>query len=100
MSITERLQQALGESPLSLRHLSNAHVGDIFLADFRDGRRAVVKTDETDAPNLELEGRMLRDLGGRGAVPVPEVWHAEPSLLVMDFVDSGSFSGRAEEHAA
>jgi fructosamine-3-kinase len=99
--LADRLTAVVGARPKSVRPLSSGHVGALAQADFPDGRTAVVKTDETPYPALDIEARMLRTLREKTALPVPGVWHVEPHLLVMDYVETGGIlTPAAEEHAA
>ena len=69
-----------------------------------DGRRLAVKARAGAAPgqpSLELEAFMLGELARLSDLPVPLVHHAEPDLLVMDFIDNdgGGITPSAERHA-
>jgi fructosamine-3-kinase len=99
--LDSRLAAALGEQVRSLRPLSGGCVGEVYEARLAGGRRVVVKVDEGPAPRLDVEGSMLSDLAATETVPVPAVLHAEPSLLVMEHVESdGRIDGSVEVHAA
>jgi fructosamine-3-kinase len=52
-------------------------------------------------PSLELEAYMLGELKRLSDLPVPLVHHAEPDLLVMDFIahDGGGITPSVERHA-
>jgi fructosamine-3-kinase len=70
-----------------------------------DGRHLAVKAIEesgTRKATLDIEGYMLRELERRSELPVPHVHHAEPDLLVMDFIDNdgGGITPSVERHAA
>ena len=69
-----------------------------------DGRRLAVKAREgagSSEPSLELEAFMLGELARLSELPVPRVHHAEPDLLVMDFIDNdgGVITPSVERHA-
>jgi fructosamine-3-kinase len=69
-------------------------------ADLPDGTSVVVKSAGPHG-TLDLEGWMLSLLAEHSRLPVPRVLHAEPSLLVMEFIEGASrFSVVAERHAA
>jgi fructosamine-3-kinase len=75
---------------------------DITLA---DGRRLAVKVRQSEGngkPSLELEAFMLGELARLSELPVPRVNHAEPDLLVMDFIetDGCAITPSVERHAA
>ena len=92
---------ALGAAPLSLTPLPGGCIGAVYRADFAAGPPRVVKFDAGAAPRLDVEGRMLRFLADQSALPVPEVIHAAPDLLIMALLPGGSqFSAGAEAHAA
>ena len=50
---------------------------------------------------LDIEGFMLGELKRLSDLPVPRVHHAEPDLLVMDFIDNdgGAITPSVERHA-
>jgi len=69
-----------------------------------DGRRLTVKARqdvEAGTSNLELEAYMLGELARHSELPVPQVHYADPSLLVMDFIetDGGEITPSVERHA-
>jgi fructosamine-3-kinase len=69
-----------------------------------DGRRLAVKARAgagNSKPSLELEAYMLGELARLSDLPVPLVHHAEPGLLVMDFIahDGGGITPSVERHA-
>lgn len=80
--------------------LSGGCVAEVWRVDLEDGRQLVVKTAGLDG-TLDIEGYMLDYLARTRAVPVPEVVHAEPGLLVMEYVETaGRLTDAAQEHAA
>ena len=100
-SLHEQLESILGTAPTSIQPLSGGSVGEVYRATLPDGSDVVVKVDQGDAPCLDIEGYMLQFLREHSALPVPEVIHAAPELLIIEWVDGEShFSPRAEEHAA
>jgi fructosamine-3-kinase len=79
--------------------LSGGCVGDVQRAELPDGTRVVVKSDPSGEAGLPVEAAMLRDLAKAGAVPVPAVLHADPHLLVLEWLPgSPGCRGRAAEH--
>ncbi len=94
------LAGALGSAPVSMTRLSGGCVGDVMLAEFADGLRAVVK--QFDAPGAaETEAFMLGVLRDRSTLPVPHVLHVSEKLLAIEFIEGQSrFSAGAERHAA
>ncbi len=80
--------------------LTGGCIGDVWRVDLADGRRLVGKTAGADG-TLDIEGYMLDYLARTRTVPVPGVIHAEPGLLVMEYVEtSGQLDAAAQEHAA
>lgn len=92
-----RVAAALGVAVRATRPLDGGCVAEVHRVDLADGARAVAKVG---GRLLEREARMLRALAAAG-LPVPEVLHAAPDLLVMGFVEGESrFDAAAERHAA
>ena len=103
-ALKQRLEAALGSTVVEAGSLP---VGfgltglDVRLA---DGRRLAVKARAgagAGKPSLELEAYMLGELARLSDLPVPRVHHAEPDLLVMDFIahDGGGITPSVERHA-
>ncbi len=67
--------------------LDGGEVGTVYRVDLDDGRRVVAKTAETD---LTIEARMLRHLDRVGGLAVPDVLHAAPELLVLEYIEGSS----------
>lgn len=67
--------------------LDGGQIGAVHRVDLADGRRVAVKTAGVD---LTTEARMLAHLREAGGLRVPEVHHATPDLLVMEFVAGDS----------
>lgn len=96
-----QIRDALGVEARKAAPLSGGCVGEVYRVDLADGRRAVAKADNSVQPRLDVEGYMLQYLRAHSALPVPEVYHCAPTLLLMEFVDGASqFSAEAERHAA
>ena len=95
----DRIEQALGLTPMRATPVAGGCVGEVFRIDLQDGERCVAKVDPCASGTLDLEGRMLEALAPH--LPVPAVLHAAPDLLVMEFLEGSSdFSPGAERHAA
>jgi fructosamine-3-kinase len=81
--------------------LSGGSVGEVYRADFHEGPSWVVKVHSGPDPNLHIEGYMLTYLKEHSALPVPQVYHLAPDLLVMEWkAGESAFSHHAEVHAA
>ncbi|MEO1129322.1 MAG: fructosamine kinase family protein [Planctomycetota bacterium] len=95
------IEQALGRRCVHTEPLAGGCVGEVYRAQFEDGAHVVAKVDRSGSPRLDIEGAMLRALAGH--LTVPDVLHAEPSLLIMEFIDVGGDDGTGpgvQEHAA
>lgn len=102
-ALLRRIGTALGQELPALRPLDGGTAGDrVFKAQLADGASVVVKaTGPGRAPILDLEARMLRLLDQRSNLPVPQVLHAAPNLLVLEFIPSqGGLSPAGEAQAA
>ncbi|UVE49198.1 fructosamine kinase family protein [Haloferax larsenii] len=83
-TVTDRVSNALGtdDAPDTVTELEGGHVGHVYVLDFADRAPVVAKTGPTP---LDVEGQMLDSLAQAG-LPVPTVHHADPDLLVLDYV--------------
>ena len=72
----------------------------MYRAELADGSAVVAKVDRTGEANLQREAYMLRYLGEKSELPVPEVYHSSRNLLLMQFMQGGGDFSRAEGHAA
>ena len=89
----------LGSEPEGVRPLSGGCVADAAVATI-GGERVVIKSERGAGASLDVEGRMLRYLAERSELPVPRVLLAEPTVLVMTFIESGRPGREAvEAHA-
>ncbi|GMV99372.1 MAG: fructosamine kinase [Candidatus Hydrogenedentota bacterium] len=96
-----RLETVLGAAVAGLRALSGGCIGDVYRADLTDGRRVVIKVDSSSRPQLDVEAYMLRYLREHSGLPVPDVLHGEPGLLVLAYIEGDSRFGPHEQtHAA
>lgn len=67
------------------------------LCELDDGSCVVVKVADGSSATLDVEGFMLRELRRLSELPVPEVFHAEPTLLVMEYVENDGRKSEAGE---
>jgi len=94
------LAAAAGAAVSHVGAMSGGCVGDVWLVTLDDGRRLVAKTAGPDG-TLDIEGYMLRYLARTDTVPVPDVVHDAPDLLVMSWIETaGPLTAGAQEHAA
>ncbi len=94
------LSEIVGQKVLDLRPLPGGCVGEVYQAGLADGRTVVVKVDSRPQPQLHLEGFMLTYLAQHSQLPVPQVLHSTPELLVMAFVPGDSHFDVATERDA
>jgi fructosamine-3-kinase len=81
--------------------LSGGCIGQVYRVRLADGRQVVAKMDDGANPQLACEGYMLRYLAEHSQLPLPQVWHSSPHLLLMDYLPGDShFSAAAQRHAA
>ncbi|MFW5940426.1 MAG: fructosamine kinase family protein [Chloroflexota bacterium] len=97
----QRIEEALDTAVDSVEPLGGGCIGQVFHLELADGEERVAKVDEGPEPRLDVEGYMLQYLQQHSNLPVPQVYLAEPDLLVMEFLPGDSrFSAGAQEHAA
>lgn len=103
MDISTRIQNLTGERPDRISALSGGCVGDVFCITMPSGPDLVVKVGDTGSgpeSGLNCEGFMLRYLARQSQLPVPEVIHADDTLLVMHKIESGGGLGAAVQRDA
>ncbi len=99
--LEQRLSDALGQRPNRISPLSGGSVGEVYRVDLPNGARCVAKMDASASAILDREGWMLRYLADHSALPVPEVIHSAPQLLIMSWLPGrSSFDANSEAHAA
>lgn len=97
----QKVEQALGASLESVEPMGGGCIGQVFHLRFSGGEQRVAKVDEGVRPRLDVEAFMLQYLQEHSNLPVPRVYHAQPELLVMEFLPGDShFSAEAQAHAA
>jgi fructosamine-3-kinase len=98
MDLHDRIETLVGQRPASIRPLHGGMIGEVYRVDLPDGTRLVAKVADDQ---LDIEGYMLRYLGDHSDLPVPEVLHSDPQLLVMTFIEgSSNIDSRSQAHAA
>jgi fructosamine-3-kinase len=98
---TQIIEQQTGQAIRQTKALSGGCIGDVYRVDLADGRRLVAKVGDGSSAALDIEGYMLRYLREHSRLPVPDVLHSTPRLLLMSFLDGDShFNAAAERHAA
>lgn len=91
------LDAVLDRSDYRMETLSGGCVGDVALVWLSDSEGRVAKVDESGAGGLEVEARMLRYLKAETELPVPEVLHVSPTLLLMEWIQGRTGCGRTAE---
>jgi fructosamine-3-kinase len=82
---------------VAARRFADGNTTELWLIDLADGSKVVAKRGR----GLTLEGAMLRHLAANSRLPVPELFHADDSLLVMSWIEGdGGLTVPAQEHAA
>lgn len=101
MSIPDALIEDVAGSPVANRTaLGGGCVGDVYKVTLKNGMSLVAKVGDTGS-GLQLEGDMLRYLADRSPLPVPDVLHADDTLLLMTLLPAGSVLNEdAQTHAA
>jgi len=103
-ALKDKLEAALGSPVVEAGSLPVGFGLTGLTLKLADGRRLAVKARQgvgSGKPSLELEAYMLGELARLSDLPVPLVHHAEPDLLVMDFIahDGGGITRSVERHA-
>lgn len=101
MDLRENVTNLTGQSVADIVPLSGGCIGQVYRVRLADGTQLVLKADDGRTPKLDIEGYMLRYLSAHSSLPVPEVLHAAPHLLLMRFLPGQShFNDAAQAHAA
>ena len=96
----KRIETVAGSKPIRLSPLGGGCVGDVYRVSLEDGRTLVAKAGDPGS-GLAVEGFMLEYLGANSGLPVPRVIHADDTLLLMSFIESGGgITDDAQVHAA
>ena len=99
--LNQRLADILGQRPARISPLSGGCVGEVYRVDFANGRSLVAKVDGSSGAALDKEGWMLHYLATKSALPVPDILHSSPDMLLMSLLPGrSSFDARSEAHAA
>lgn len=94
-------ESALGTAVSDVAPLSGGCIGQVYRLTLADGRRIVGKVAGDGAAQLPIEAYMLGYLREQSALPVPDVLHSSPTLLLISYLDGDSrFSPTAQASAA
>ena len=100
MNLAVAIEGVLGRSPTAMQSLSGGCVGELYLVRLAGDERVVAKVDDASTGRLDVEGRMLRYLREHSELPVPAVLHAEPALLLMQWMPGNTGCSRLAEPKA
>lgn len=96
----QKMAQILGNTPQSVKPLHGGNIGEVYRLDMPDNSIYVAKVARGNG-TLDLEGKMLQFLATKSRLPVPQVIHSEPNILVMSFIEGNSdLTTSAQQHAA
>lgn len=103
MSVTlhEPVERIVGARPARIQPLHGGMIGEVYRIDFEDRASLVAKVASPPFAKLDIEAYMLRVLREYSELPVPEVIHDEPTLLLMTYIDGTSqINAAVQRHAA
>ncbi|WP_058991903.1 fructosamine kinase family protein [Haloarcula sp. CBA1127] len=97
-TVLERVSSVLDADAHDAMELDGGEVGSVYRVSFHDRPDVAVKVDNSP---LGIEAAMLQYLDRDTPLPVPEILHVEPELLVLSFIGGdGRFDERAERDLA
>ncbi|WOI12777.1 fructosamine kinase family protein [Thalassospira lucentensis] len=97
--VTQKIAELTGSEVVASRPLHGGCVADVSQMELQDGRKVVVK--QGGEANLAIEGVMLAYFGSHSPIPCPAVLHADPTLLIMDFIENdGHVNGQVQRDLA
>ena len=98
--IIKTIENLIGSQIRQTIPLGGGCVGDVYKVSVKNGNTFVAKVGNSGS-GLALEGMMLEYLAQKSELPVPDVLHANDSLLLMTWVQSaGALDRSAQIHAA
>ncbi len=83
--IRQRINDIAKRDPRQLRPLAGGKISRVLRVDFASGGPLVAKVGD-GSHDLRIEAYMLRYLRQHSALPIPEVLHEEPNLLLMAYI--------------
>ncbi len=99
-SVESKITEAIGVRVRGSAPLAGGCVADVRTVELDDGRRVVAKCGP-DTARLDIEAMMLESLAATGVIPVPDVLHSEPGLLIIEHIEAdGTRSEQGEIEAA
>ncbi len=83
--LQQRITELLGRDLQRMRPLAGGKISQVLRLDFARGQPLVAKVGD-GSHDLRIEAYMLRYLRKHTALPIPELWHDEPNLLIMEHI--------------
>lgn len=97
----QKIEHLIGQPVYKILRLSGGCIGEVYRVDLPDNTCIVAKVADGTSASLDSEGYMLRYLKRHSRLPVPEVLHSSPTLLLMEFIEGDShLNDSAQHHAA
>lgn len=101
MTLHERIEALAGRPIEKLTPLSAGMIAQVYRVQCATAPDLVVKLSPDRSARLDIEGRMLRYLREHSQLPVPQVIHSDPDLLLVTYIDNrGRLNPKAEADAA
>ncbi len=83
--LQQRINEIAQRDLRQMRPLAGGKISHVLRVDFVRGEPLVAKVGD-GSHDLRIEAYMLRYLRRHSALPIPDVIHAEPDLLLMDYI--------------
>jgi fructosamine-3-kinase len=100
-TLHQEIESITGKKPERISALSGGSIGQVYRVDFADKTSLVAKVAAGTKAALDIEGYMLGYLADHSRLPIPEVIHSSPTLLLMTFIEGSSyFNAQSQTHAA
>lgn len=90
LTLHDPIEAITGERPTHIQPLHGGMIGEVYRIDFAHRESLVAKAASPPFAQLDIEGYMLRYLREHSTLPVPEVLHAESTLLLMTWIEGSS----------
>ena len=87
--LQEHIRQILDKNITRIQRLSGGMISEVARLEF-DNHQSLVAKYGSNSHDLTIEAYMLNYLKTNSNLPVPAVIHAEPTLLLMDYVDAST----------
>lgn len=84
-ALQQRIYKIVQRDLRQLRPLAGGKISQVLRVDFASGAPLVAKVGD-GSHDLRIEAYMLRYLRQHSALPIPELLHDEPNLLLMEYI--------------